>query len=98
MIGKADPLGIPKCGRQLWKTKTIKATLEPQWNYETKFDVSDGVKSGQLLLSADLLDRLETSNECLDKEGNDTQVSSRARESIGSNKGKSLQEHRAWVK
>ena len=80
LIGKSDPYAIPKYGRQLRKTKTIKNTLEPQWNHEAEFDVPDGVKSGQLLLSADLLDGLETNNECLDKEGIDTQVPSRVRE------------------
>ena len=34
LIGKSDPYAILKYGKQLQKTKTIKNTLEPQWNHE----------------------------------------------------------------
>ena len=34
LIGKSDPYAIIKYEKQLQKTKTIKNTLEPQWNHE----------------------------------------------------------------
>jgi len=104
LVGKSDPYAVLIYGKQLQKTKTIRNTLEPQWNHEAEFDVPDGtsrnfyievfdsdkigkdkslgklnlditdvlnmdgqdgkwfpltgVKSGQILLSADFLDDL----------------------------------------
>eukprot|EP00092_Neocalanus_flemingeri_P025254 GFUD01027386.1.p1 GENE.GFUD01027386.1~~GFUD01027386.1.p1 ORF type:complete len:4003 (+),score=946.67 GFUD01027386.1:1015-12009(+) len=42
LIGKSDPYAVLIYGKQLQKTKTIKNTLEPQWNHEAEFDVPDG--------------------------------------------------------
>eukprot|EP00091_Calanus_sinicus_P002783 TRINITY_DN12891_c0_g1_i1.p1 TRINITY_DN12891_c0_g1~~TRINITY_DN12891_c0_g1_i1.p1 ORF type:complete len:151 (+),score=46.64 TRINITY_DN12891_c0_g1_i1:214-666(+) len=42
IVGKSDPYAVLIYGKQLQKTKTIRNTLEPQWNHEAEFDVPDG--------------------------------------------------------
>merc|ERR1712013_309729 len=65
VMGKSDPYATLVYGNQKFKTKTVKNSLEPLWNHEVTFDIPEGkwfplsgVKSGQVLLSADLLDAL----------------------------------------
>ena len=39
---KSDPYAVLKFGKQKAKTNTIKNTQNPQWNFETDFNVPDG--------------------------------------------------------
>ena len=39
---KSDPYAVLKYGKQKAKTNTIKNTQNPQWNFETDFNVPDG--------------------------------------------------------
>jgi len=41
-VGKSDPYAVLIYGKQIQKTKTIKNTLEPEWNHEAEFNVPDG--------------------------------------------------------
>jgi Ca2+-dependent lipid-binding protein len=42
MIGKSDPYAVLTFGKQKGKTKTVKNTLEPQWDHHSEFNVPDG--------------------------------------------------------
>merc|ERR1711915_131913 len=42
VVGKSDPYAVLVHGRQIQKTKTIKNTLEPEWNHTAEFNVPDG--------------------------------------------------------
>merc|ERR1711915_576077 len=42
IVGKSDPYAVLVHGRQIQKTKTIKNTLEPEWNHTAEFNVPDG--------------------------------------------------------